>query len=108
MRQMSFKDLKKNYTPISAEDVSVCAEIRRRASILIDSTQAKASWVAEHAAGDDNCLHKASDKCPGANCDFGKRTQRCNCLATNSLLHTICKAQCIIKMWRRVSTMAQS
>ena len=37
-------------------------------------------------------LHKASDKCPGPNCDFGKRTQRCNCLATNSLLHTICKA----------------
>ena len=37
-------------------------------------------------------MHKASDKCPGPNCDFGKRTQRCNCLATNSLLHTICKA----------------
>ena len=70
---MSFKDLKKNYTPISADD-------------------AKASWVAEFEAGDDHCLHKASDKCPGANCDFGKRTQRCNCLATNSLLHTICKA----------------
>ena len=73
---MSFKDLKKNYTPISADD-------------------AKASWVAEFSAGDDHCLHKASDKCPGPNCDFGKRTQRCNCLATNSLLHTICKAQCI-------------
>ena len=27
VRQMSFKDLKKNYTPISAEDVSVRAEI---------------------------------------------------------------------------------
>ena len=67
------EDLKKNYTPISADD-------------------AKASWVAEHAAGDDHCLHKASEKCPGPNCDFGKRTQRCNCLATNSLLHTICKA----------------
>ena len=65
--------MKKNYTPISADD-------------------AKASWVAEFEAGDDHCLHKASDKCPGANCDFGKRTQRCNCLATNSLLHTICKA----------------
>ena len=27
VRQMSFKDLKKNYTPISAEDVRVLAEI---------------------------------------------------------------------------------
>ena len=33
VRQMSFKDLKKNYTPISADD-------------------AKASWVAEYEAGD--------------------------------------------------------
>ena len=32
------KDLKKNYTPISADD-------------------AKASWVAEYEAGDDHCLH---------------------------------------------------
>ena len=76
VRQMSFKDLKKNYTPISADD-------------------AKASWVAEFSAGDDHCLHKASDKCPGPNCDFGKRTQRCNCLATNSLLHTtVHKSNC--------------
>ena len=38
VRQMSFKDLKKNYTPISADD-------------------AKAPWVAEWKSGDDHCLH---------------------------------------------------
>lgn len=37
-------------------------------------------------------LHQGLEKCPGQSCDFGKRTQRCHCLATNSLLHTICKA----------------
>ncbi|KAH8060371.1 hypothetical protein JL721_9133 [Aureococcus anophagefferens] len=69
-RQMTYKELKRNYAPISTAD-------------------AEKRWRAEHRDGDRGCIHK---NCAIVGCDFGKRTQSVHAITGDSLLDVMCRA----------------
>ena len=69
-RQMTYKELKRNYAPISTAD-------------------AEKHWRAEHRDGDKGCIHK---DCAIVGCDYGKRTQSVHAITGDSLLDVMCRA----------------